>query len=341
MRIAVDGMGGDKAPAVVVEGAVLAAREFDYNIILVGDNELLQKELFKIRPTPRNISVYHASEAISMDEPAATSVRRKRDSSIVIGANLLKEKKADAFVSAGNTGAVVCAVSLKAGLLEGVHRPGIAIIFPTLKDLAVLIDVGANIDPKPEHLLQYAIMGDIIQRYIIGKKRPKVGLLNIGEEETKGTEFIKQTHALLNASPVDFIGNVEGGNIYTGECDVIVCDGFVGNVVLKVSESLAQAMTILTKRKLKMNFLTRLGALFSLPAFKALKKEIDYSEYGGAPLLGVDGICIIAHGRSSAKAIKNAIREAGEFYSHQINQHIVDAIKNLSAGKDLQWIAKI
>lgn len=328
MRIAIDGMGGDNAPAAVVEGAVLAAREFGYDIILVGDNELLHKELFKKRSVPKNISVYHAPEVIGMDEPAAISVRRKKNSSIVIGANLLKEKKADAFVSAGNTGAVVCAVTLKIGLLEGVDRPGIAIIFPTLKDLAVLIDVGANIDSKPEHLLQYAIMGDIIQRYILGKKRPKIALLNIGEEETKGTDFIRQTHVLLNSSMLDFAGNVEGGNIYTGNCDVIVCDGFMGNVVLKVSESLAQTITIFIKRKLNMNLITKLGALLSLSAFVALKKEIDYSEYGGAPLLGVDGICIIGHGRSSAKAIKNAIREAGQFYTHQINQHIVDAIKS-------------
>ncbi|MFH0732228.1 MAG: phosphate acyltransferase PlsX [Candidatus Omnitrophota bacterium] len=329
MRIAVDGMGGDKAPAVVVEGAVLAAKEFGYDIILVGNNELIQKELFKKKSVPKNISVYHAPEAIGMDEPAATSIRRKRNSSISIGADLLKGKKVDAFVSAGNTGAVVCAVTLKVGLLEGVLRPGIAIIYPTLKDLSVLIDVGANIDTKPEHLLQYAIMGNMLQQYMLGKERPRIGLLNIGEEESKGTDFIKRTHTLLNESPLDFIGNVEGGNIYTGECDVIVCDGFLGNVVLKVSESLAQTMTIFIKRKLKMNLITKLGALLSMPAFRALKKEIDYSEYGGAPLLGVDGVCIIGHGRSSAKAIKNAIREAGQFYTLQINEHIVAAIKGM------------
>lgn len=333
MRIAVDGMGGDRAPSVVVEGAVLAAKEFGYDIILVGDNELIQKELFKKKSVPKNISVYHAPETIGMDEPAATSIRRKRDSSIVIGASLLKEKKADAFVSAGNTGAVVCAVTLKVGLLEGVDRPGIAVIYPTLKDLAVMIDVGANIDPKPKHLLQYAIMGDLLQKHILGKKTPKVGLLNIGEEATKGTDFIKETHELLNSSSLDFIGNVEGSNIYTGECDVIVCDGFMGNVVLKVSESLAQTMTIFIKRKLKMSLMTKIGALLSLPAFHMLKKEIDYSEIGGAPLLGVDGICIIGHGRSSAKAIKNAIREAGQFHAHQLNQHIVDAIKSVEQNK--------
>jgi len=328
MRIAVDAMGGDKAPSVVVEGAVMAAQEFGYDIVLVGVNDLVQQELSK-RGTGRHagISVCHASEIIGMDEPAAISVRRKRDSSISVGLQLLKDGKVDAFTSAGNTGAVVCAATLKMGLLEGIHRPGIAIIYPTLKDLCVLIDVGANIGPKPEHLLQYAIMGDALQRYIFKKKDVRVGLLNVGEEETKGTDFIKGTHSLLNSSALKFLGNVEGGDIYSGDYDVIVCDGFVGNVVLKVSESLAQTLTIFLKRKLKQGIITRLGALLILPAFRSLKKDIDYSEYGGAPLLGVNGVCIISHGRSSAKAIKNAIREAGEFVSHQVNQHIVDAIK--------------
>ncbi|NQT90113.1 MAG: phosphate acyltransferase PlsX [Candidatus Omnitrophica bacterium] len=329
MRIAVDAMGGDKAPQVVVEGAVMAAREFGYDIVLVGDNEKIQRELFKRGSRGlRNISVCHATEVIGMDEPAALSVRRKKNSSINVGAMLLKDGKADAFMSAGNTGAVVCAVTLRMGLLEGAYRPGIAIIYPTLKDLCVLIDAGANIDPKPEHLLQYAIMGDALQRYILKKRQVKVGLLSVGEEATKGTDFIKETHRLLNASTLKFVGNVEGGDIYTGDYDVVVCDGFVGNVVLKVSESLAQTLAIFLKRKLKQGLMTRIGALLSLPAFRSLKKEIDYSEYGGAPLLGVNGACIIGHGSSSAKAIKNAIREAGEFVSHQINQRIVDAIKS-------------
>jgi len=327
MRIAVDAMGGDKAPQSVVEGAVMAAREFGHDIVLVGDNELIQKELFKKSSRRlRNISVCHASEVIGMDEPAAVSVRRKRDSSITVGTQLLKDQKADGFVSAGNTGAVVCAVTLKLGLLSGVHRPGIAIIYPTLKDLCVLIDAGANIDPKPEHLLQYAIMGDILQRYIYSKREVKIGLLSVGEEATKGTDFIKETHRLINSSTLKFLGNVEGGDIYTGDYDVVVCDGFVGNVVLKVSESLAQTLPIFLKRKLKEGLVTRIGALLSLPAFRALKKEIDYSETGGAPLLGINGVCIIGHGRSSPKAIKNAIRSAAGFVSHQINQHIVDAI---------------
>ncbi|MFA5068533.1 MAG: phosphate acyltransferase PlsX [Candidatus Omnitrophota bacterium] len=327
MRIAVDAMGGDNAPSVVIEGALLASREFGYDIVLVGDNETIQQELFKRGArTPRSISVCHASEAIGMDEPAALSVRKKRDSSINVSARLMRDGKVDAFVSAGNTGAVVCAVALKMGLLSGVQRPGIGLIYPTLKDLCVLIDVGANINPKPEHLLQYAVMGDVLQKYLFGKKTAKIGLLNVGEEEAKGTDFIKETRRLLNASGIKFTGNVEGGDIYTGDYDVIVCDGFVGNVVLKVSESLAHTLTVFLKRKLKQGFLTQIGALLSLPAFRALKKEIDYSEYGGAPLLGVNGVCIICHGGSSAKAIKNAIREAAEFVKLEVNQHIVDAI---------------
>ncbi len=327
MRIAVDAMGGDNAPSVVVEGALMAAREFGYDIVLVGDNDSIQKELFKReRKSHHCISVCHSTEIIGMNEPAALSVRRKRDASINVGARLLRDGNVDAFVSAGNTGAVVCAVALRLGLLKGVQRPGIGLIYPTLKDLCVLIDVGANINPKPEHLLQYAIMGDVLQRYLFNKKEVKVGLLNVGEEEAKGTDFIKETHRLLNSSNIKFVGNVEGGDIYTGEYDVIACDGFVGNVVLKVSESLAQTLSIFLKRKLRQGLLTQLGALLSLPAFNALKKEIDYSEYGGAPLLGVNGVCIICHGGSSAKAIKNAIREAAEFVKLQVNQHIVDAL---------------
>ncbi|MDD5504195.1 MAG: phosphate acyltransferase PlsX [Candidatus Omnitrophica bacterium] len=327
MRIAVDAMGGDNAPNVVIEGALLACKEFGYDIVLVGDNEKIQHELFKrgVHAT-HAISVCHASEVIGMDEPAALSVRKKRDSSINVSARLLRDGKVEAFVSAGNTGAVVCAVALRMGLLNGVQRPGIGLIYPTLKDLCVLIDVGANIHPKPEHLLQYAIMGDVLQKYLFGKKTARIGLLNVGEEEAKGTDFIKETHRLLNASGIKFTGNVEGGDIYTGEYDVIVCDGFVGNVVLKVSESLAHTLTVFLKRKLKQGFLTQIGALLSMPAFKALKKEIDYSEYGGAPLLGVNGVCIICHGGSSAKAIKNAIREAAEFVKLEVNQHIIEAI---------------
>lgn len=328
MRIVVDAMGGDNAPSVVVEGSLLAAKEYGFEIVLVGSQAAIEDELDKHKSISPNISVRHASEVIEMDEPAALSIKRKRDSSIIVGVDLVKNKQADAFVSAGNTGAVVCASTLGMRLLEGVERPGIAIIFPTLKGISLLIDAGANIDPKPSHLLQYGIMGKAFSHYILKKSNPSIGLLNVGEEETKGTDFVKESYQLLSESKLNFIGNVEGRDIFHGTADVIVCDGFIGNVVLKVSESLAETLSEFLRRELTKSFMTKLGAFLSGPAFRALKKEIDYSEYGGAPLLGVDGICIISHGRSSAKAIKNAIRQAGEFVNYQVNQHIVDGIKN-------------
>lgn len=328
MRIVVDAMGGDKAPSVVVEGSVLAALEYGFEIVLVGSQAAIDDELEKHKSASGKISVRHASEVIAMDEPAALSIKRKRDSSIIVGVDLVKTKAADAFVSAGNTGAVVCASTLGMRLLEGVERPGIAIIVPTLKGTSLLIDAGANIDPKPSHLLQYGIMGGAFSHYVMKKENPTIGLLNVGEEESKGTDFVKESYQLLSESKLNFVGNVEGRDIFHGTADVIVCDGFIGNVVLKVSESLAETLAEFLRRELTKSFLTKLGAALSGPAFRALKKEIDYSEYGGAPLLGVDGICIISHGRSSAKAIKNAIRQAGEFVNYQVNQHIVEGIKN-------------
>ena len=328
MKIAVDAMGGDKAPDVIIKGAILAAREIDSQIILVGEQELLEKKLSLLKNVPDSISIVNAAEVIKMDDSPAVSVRRKKDSSINVAVKMVKEQKADALVSAGNTGAVVCAGSLFLKLLEGVDRPGISVLLPTLKDVVQVIDVGANIDPKPEHLLQYGIMGTIYSRYVLDKENPRVGLLNIGEEETKGPEFVKETFKLLEQNEnINFVGNVEGRDIYTGDCDVIVCDGFLGNVVLKVSEGLADAIKEMLKRKLSTNVITKLGSLLSAPAFKALKKEIDYSEYGGAPLLGIDGVCIIAHGGSSANAIKNAIRIAHESLCHHVNQHIIEALQ--------------
>ena len=327
MRIAVDAMGGDKAPDVVIKGAVLAAEEIDAEITLVGVRELIEEKLSLYRKIPDNISIENAAEVIQMNDSPAASVRRKKDSSINVAVKMVKDKRAEAFVSAGNTGAVVCAGSLFLKILPGVYRPGISVLLPTLKNVVQMIDMGANIDAKPEHLLQYGIMGTIYSKHVLGKKNPSVGLLNIGEEETKGSEFVKETFKLLEQDKnINFIGNVEGRDIYVGNCDVIVCDGFLGNVVLKVSEGLADAIKEMLKRKLSTNIVTKLGALLSAPAFKALKRETDYSEYGGAPLLGIDGVCIIAHGGSSANAIKNAIRVAHESLLHNLNQHIIDAL---------------
>ena len=328
MRIAVDGMGGDNAPREIVAGAILAAREYDCRIMLVGDQNLLQSELEKHKSVPNTISIHHAGSFVRMDESAAISIRKKKDASVSICADLMKEGVVDAVVTAGHTGAAVVACTLKNRLLEGIERPGIGILFPTLGTPTLLIDVGANIDVKPSHLYQYALMGDVYFRYILRKSRPSIGLLNIGEEDTKGTDYIKEAHDLLTKSRLHFIGNVEGRDIFNGRVDIVVCDGFVGNVVLKVSESIADVIGKLLKQKLKENPITMLGALIAKPAFDALKKEIDYAEQGGAPLLGINGTCIICHGGSNARAIKNAIRVASEFVRYEINQHILEALRN-------------
>lgn len=327
MKIALDAMGGDAVPETPVAGAVRAARELPVDIILVGPRDAIEQQLSSYPKRPPNLSIVHAPEVIGMDESPVASIRKKRESSINIGVGLLKEKQVDAFISAGNTGAVVSATTLLVGLLPGIERPGIAILLPGMKGDTLLIDVGANIDPKPLHLVQYALMGEAYLRCVLGRARPTVGLLNVGEEETKGTDFTKETYAMLEASGVNFVGNVEGRDIFSGEVDIIVCDGFAGNVALKTAESLARTISVLLKRSLTMSPMTRLGAWLARDAFIRLRKEVDYAEYGGAPLLGVDGISIIAHGASSAKAVKNAIRVAYESVRHELNRNMVDAIQ--------------
>ena len=326
MKIVLDGMGGDNAPSATVEGAVQAAKEFGSHVIIVGIKDVLERELSKYGNHFPNIELQHASDIIDMHDAPAVSVRKKKDSSINVAVKLVKEGKGQAIVSAGNTGAVVCATTLYLRPLKGVERPGIAIVIPTLKGASLIIDVGANIDPKPRHLYQYAIMGDVYSRTILKKFNPTVGLLNIGQEASKGTDFLRKTYSLFAKSQLNFVGNVEGRDLFNGSCDVIVCDGFVGNVVLKVSESLAESLSALLKRELGESFISRIGALFSKSALLAMKREMDYSEYGGAPLLGIDGICIICHGASSAKAVKNAIKVAAEFIEHKVNQHISESV---------------
>ena len=327
MKIALDAMGGDTAPEPTVAGAIRAAREFPAEIVLVGQREAIEQQLSRYPWRPANLSIVHAPEIIGMEESPVASIRKKRESSINVGVGLLKEKQVDAFVSAGNTGAVVSASILLAGLLPGIERPGIATLLPGIKGDTLLIDVGANIDPKPLHLLQYALMGEAYCRCVLGKPRPTVGLLNVGEEEGKGTDFTKETYSLLEASGVNFVGNVEGRDIFSGEFDVIVCDGFAGNVAIKTAESLAHAINVLLKRSLTMSPLTRLGAWLARDAFRNLRKEVDSAEHGGAPLLGVDGISIIAHGASGGKAIKNAIRVAYESVRHELNQNMVASVQ--------------
>ena len=327
MRIALDAMGGDTAPEPTVAGAIRAARELPVDIVLVGPKPVLEQQLSRYPNMPANLSVVHAPEVVEMHEPPTASIRRKRDSSISVGVQLLRDQQVEAFVSAGNTGAVMAASTLIAGLLPGIERPGIGIMLPGVQGDTLLIDVGANIDPKPLHLLQYALMGDAYLRCVVGRPRPTVGLLNVGEEAGKGTDFSKETYALLEASGLNFVGNVEGHDIFSGEFGVIVCDGFAGNVALKTAESLAHAINVLLKRSLMMSPVTRLGAWLARDAFRQLRKEIDYAEHGGAPLLGVAGVTIIAHGASGAKAIKNAIRVAYDAVRGELNRNMVDAVQ--------------
>jgi glycerol-3-phosphate acyltransferase PlsX len=321
-------MGGDHAPFVTVKGAVLAAREYGLKVVLVGQQSVLEKELSRHGEIPKGVTLHHASEVVGMDEPAAVTIRKKKDSSIGVALDLVKRKEADAFVSAGNTGAAVVATVLTMGLLKGIERPGIAIAYPTLKGHSVLIDIGANIDAKPEHLLQHAVMGSIYFNYLFHEPSPSVGLLNIGEEDTKGPDFMKETHKLLGGGPVNFIGNVEGRDIFNGKVDVIVCDGFVGNIVLKVTESLTESTNILLRREIKAGgLLTMLGGLLIKSGLSRMRERLDYTEFGGAPLLGTNSVCIIGHGSSSAKAIKNAIRVAGEFVTQRVNEHIQETLE--------------
>lgn len=329
MKIIVDAMGGDFAPETVVEGAIGAAKEYNVDIVLVGLEKNLKSLLNKKHYPIDKITIYPATEVVQMSEPATVSVRKKRNSSIAVGIDLIKNNVGEAFFSAGNTGAVVCAATLTLGLLPGIERPGIAIICPTLKGISLIIDVGANIDPKPLHLLQYGLMADAYFHYILNKVKPSAGLLNIGEEESKGTEFMKETHSLLSRSPLNFIGNIEGKDLFSGRCDIIICDGFVGNIALKVSESLAEAMYGFLKRHLTSNIMGKIGIGLLKTSLLRFKKETDYSEYGGAPLLGVNGVVIIGHGRSSVKAIKNAIRVAKEEVERGVNIKIIEAIKQI------------
>lgn len=327
IRIAVDAMGGDHAPKTIVEGVVEAVKQFDVLVLLVGQADAIQTELKKYKYDLSKVEIVHADEVVGMDESPAVAVRKKKNSSMNVGIQLLKDAKADAFFSAGNTGGVVCAATLKLRMLESIERAGIAIVMPNLKGVSLIIDGGANIDPKPIHLLHYAIMGSAYYEDILGKPRPRVGLLNVGEEESKGTGFVKETFALLEQSSLNFIGNVEGKDIFSGACDVIVCDGFVGNVTLKVAESIAEMMSFSLRQELMSSVWGKLGYLLARTSFKNFKKKIDYSEYGGAPLLGVDGVVIIGHGRSNAKAVMSAIRFAKQEVERNINQNITEQAK--------------
>jgi len=324
--IALDAMGADRAPKPEVDGAILAARHYDVEVLLVGKESVIRDEL-RLHPLWRRlpIEIVPATEVIGMHEKAAQAVRSKRDSSMRVGLRLVRDGKAAGFVSAGNTGACMATAKMVLGTLPGVDRPALAAVFPTAQGTAtILIDVGANVDSKPQNLQQFAIMGDVYFRTIFAGRfptsdRPRVGVLSIGEEESKGNELTKEAFKLIKELPLNFVGNVEGRDLFNGEADVLVCDGFVGNVALKISEGMAETVRFLLKQSLQATITRQVGYILSKQAFVDFKKRLDYSEYGGAPLLGVKGVCIISHGSSNANAIKNAIRVASEFATSEMN----------------------
>lgn len=332
MRIAVDAMGGDHAPREIVAGAVRAVREISglKTLFLVGQEAAIQQELAKHGKIPSNLVVRHASEVIEMDETPALAIRKKKDNSISRSMDMVKAGEADAVVSAGNTGAMVVAATLKLRTLEGIQRPAIATVMPTMGRRLVLIDAGANTDCTPDLLVEFAVMGSVYAREILGAKNPVVGLLSIGGEDSKGNEITKEAFRLLSAAPINFRGNVEGHDIFLGETDVIVCDGFVGNVVLKTSESVAHAIGSWLKKEFKANLFRLMGAMILKGAIKSLKDRMNPDVVGGAPLLGANGVCIISHGSSSATAIFNAVRVACEAVGHHVNEHIVEDARKLT-----------
>lgn len=337
VTIAVDAMGGDHAPKSEVEGAIRAARNFGVRVLLVGQEDVLKRELAEhdgARELP--VEIVHASEKVTMQDSAARAVRTKRDSSIRVASRLVRDGEAQGLVSAGNTGAVMATAKMVHGTVPGVDRPALASAFPTMKGTpAIMVDVGANVDCTPRMLAQFAVMGDIYARLILRKERPRVGLLSIGEEEHKGNELTRSAMPLLKALPLNFIGNVEGRDLYSGGADVIVCDGFIGNVALKVSEGLVEAIKQMLHQSLAATITRKIGYVLSRSAYTDFRKRVDDSEYGGVPLLGVRGVCIIGHGRSNGKAIMNAIRVAKEFVDGNINHRIETELRKSASSLEM------
>jgi glycerol-3-phosphate acyltransferase PlsX len=328
VRIAVDAMGGDAGPSVVVPGAeeAIADGPVDLEVILVGDESRIRAHM-----TPNDsgrIRVVHASEVIGSSEPPASAFRKKKDSSIAVGTRLVRDGEADGFVSAGNTGAVVASSLVNMGRLAGVSRPAIATLWPSKRGGAVVLDVGANYECVPKNLLQFAVMGSMYARHHLKIPSPRVGLLNIGEERSKGNELVKEAYELFERDPgINFVGNVEGRDVFDGAADVVVCDGFVGNVILKFSESIFSFLSHMVRDEIRKGVVAKAGALLMRGAFTNVRTQLDYAEYGGAPLLGVKGAAIISHGKSSPRAVKNAILAATRSVSEQINEHIEESLR--------------
>jgi len=324
--LAVDAMGGDFGPEVNVPGSLAAARETGAKIILVGDEESIRKELDKHPHSGVDFEIVHTTQVAGMAEKPSDILRRKKDSSMQVAFRLVREGRAHGVITAGNSGAALACGMFILGRIAGVDRPALASILPTLKKPIVLIDVGANADCKPYNLVQFGLMAEVLARYVLDIANPKVGILSIGEEEGKGNSLTKEAYALLKSSSLNFIGNVEGRDVFTGETDVIVCDGFVGNVALKLSEGLGSALASMLKTELKKSIWSRLGTLIALPAFKRFGKKIDYAEYGGAPILGLNGIAIVCHGKSNARAITTALQQAAVFVQKKANDQLIQGL---------------
>ncbi len=329
MKIALDAMGGDFGPPNLVAGAVMALQEYPHinKLYLVGDSAKIGSELKKHECNDSRIDIVHSTQVVEMSDTAWSAVRRKKDSSVSRAVDLVKRGQADAIVSAGHTGAAVAASMIKLRTLPGIDRPGIAAVLPTEFNVFVLIDAGANIDARPEQLLQYAFMGTVYSRHVLGYKNPTVGLVSLGEEDVKGNEMTKEVFKMLKKSSLNFAGNIEGRHLFEDPVEVVVCDGFVGNVILKTCESISVAIFQWLKHELMRTRMRQVGAFLARNAFDTIKGKTNYEEYGGSPLLGVNGICIIAHGASTPLAIKNALRVAAESIEQQVNPHIVDEIR--------------
>lgn len=324
MKIVVDAMGGDHAPAVVVEGAVQAARDLDLEIILVGRQEAVQPVLAEYDTNGLAISLHHASQVIEMDEHPAAAVKAKKDSSMVVAMEHVKRGEADAFFTAGNSGGALAAALFRLGRIRGIKRPALSTIFPsqTAQGHCFLLDIGANADCKPEYLVQFALMGSIYAERVLGVSNPRVAIVSNGEEEGKGSQLVQETVPILRASNLNFVGNAEGRDIPAGLADVVVTDGFTGNVIIKLAEGVSRLLLDVLKEEITSSNLSKMGALLAKPAFDQVRSRLDYREYGGAPLLGVDGAVIIGHGRSDARAIRNGIRVAAQ----TVENAVVDAI---------------
>ena len=329
MKIALDAMGGDFGPSNIVGGAVMALKEYRHidRLFLVGDTPKIEAELKKHNCNDGRIEITHATQVVEMSDNAMHAFRRKKDSSINRAVDLVKHGDAEAVVSAGHTGAAVAATTIKLRTLPGVERPGIASLIPTETNVFILVDAGANVDPRPIHLLQYAIMASVYSKHVLGYADPQIGLLSIGDEDVKGSDFTKEVFKMLRDSKLNFRGNIEGHDLFENPAEVVVCDGFLGNVVLKTCEAIAHAIFSWLKHELKRSPVRMAGALMAKGAFKAIYKKTNPEEYGGSPLLGVNGICIIAHGNSTPLAVKNALRVAAESIEHKVNPHIVEEVR--------------